>query len=126
MAGYVEPIRKQIEDRLEELQPYLQEAAQLQTALAVLLDVRSAPLAFDPPLGHSTRAPYARGRRRASRGANREVILRLVGERPGITAREVADQTAISVPVAHTTISQLKSKGILERDGHGIKLAEQR
>ncbi len=71
------------------------------------------------------RAPYAGGKsRHAPRGANREAILKLVGERPGISAAEVAEITNIAKPTVRTTISQLKRKGILEPGGaNGVKLA---
>ena len=74
----------------------------------------------------SGRAPYAGGKsRRAPRGANREAILSVVRERPGVSAAEVASITRIAKPTVHTTISQLKRKGILEPEGSGgVKLAK--
>ena len=45
-------------------------------------------------------------------------------ERPGVSAAEVAEITRIAKPTVHTTISQLKRKGILEPEGSGgVKLA---
>jgi Winged helix-turn-helix DNA-binding len=128
MADLVGQIQRDIERRLAELRPLIEEKDQLETVLAALKNgggggapARSA--------GRSTanagRARYAAGRgRRAPRGANREAILGVVRERPGITAREVADVTQIAKPTVHTTISQLKRKGILAPEGaNGVKLA---
>ena len=48
-------------------------------------------------------------------------------ERPGVSAAEVAEITKIAKPTVHTTISQLKRKGILEPEGaNGVKLARGR
>ena len=42
-----------------------------------------------------------------------------------MSAAEVAEITKIAKPTVHTTISQLKRKGILEPEGaNGVKLAK--
>ena len=132
MAELVGQIQRDIEKRLRELRPLIEEKEQLEAVLAALNGDYSAPAngtaarsrarATASPSG---RAPYAGGKsRRAPRGANREAILKLVGERPGISAAEVAEITNIAKPTVHTTISQLKRKGILEPEGaNGVKLA---
>lgn len=131
MAELVGQIQRDIEKRLRELRPLIEEKEQLEAVLAALNGDYGAPAngggrgrtrATATPSG---RAPYAGGKsRRAPRGANREAILKLVGERPGISAAEVAEITNIAKPTVHTTISQLKRKGILEPEGaNGVKLA---
>ena len=108
----------------------LEEKDRLEAVLAALKNGHSvaAPVARSraaaPAAG--SRAPYAGGKsRRAPRGANREAILKVVRERPGVSAAEVADVTRIAKPTVHTTISQLKRKGILEPEGaNGVKLAK--
>lgn len=132
MADLVGQIQRDIEKRLKELRPLIDEKDQLEAVLAALSgDYVPANGTATParpraraaaPAG---RAPYAGGKsRRAPRGANREAILKLVGERPGISAAEVAEITNIAKPTVHTTISQLKRKGILEPEGaNGVKLA---
>jgi DNA-binding transcriptional ArsR family regulator len=135
MADLVGQIQRDIEKRLKELRPLIEEKDQLEAVLAALsgdytaangsgsgtAPARPRPRAAAPV----SRAPYAGGKsRRAPRGANREAILKLVGERPGISAAEVAEITNIAKPTVHTTISQLKRKGILEPEGaNGVKLA---
>ncbi len=131
MAELVGQIQRDIEKRLRELRPLIEEKEQLEAVLAALNGDYSAPAngnAGRPrarAAAPSGRAPYAGGKsRRAPRGANREAILKLVGERPGISAAEVAEITNIAKPTVHTTISQLKRKGILEPEGaNGVKLA---
>jgi predicted HTH transcriptional regulator len=132
MADLVAQIQRDIEKRLKELRPLIEEKEQLEAVLAALngeqvangsatSGSRTRARAATP-----ARAPYAGGKaRRAPRGANREAILKVVGEHPGISAAEVAEITNIAKPTVHTTISQLKRKGILEPEGaNGVRLAE--
>lgn len=130
MADLVGQIQRDIEKRLAELRPLIEEKEQLEAVLAALTN-GSAVAAPAPSRARATttrsaaRAPYAGGKsRRAPRGANREAILSVVRERPGVSAAEVAEITRIAKPTVHTTISQLKRKGILEPEGSGgVKLA---
>lgn len=134
MADLVGQIQRDIEKRLSELRPLIEEKDQLEAVLAALSGdyvpanggaTSNAPRPRARAAASAGRAPYAGGKsRRAPRGANREAILKLVGERPGISAAEVAEITNIAKPTVHTTISQLKRKGILEPEGaNGVRLA---
>jgi DNA-binding transcriptional ArsR family regulator len=130
MADLVGQIQRDIEKRLQELRPLIEEKERLEAVLAALTNGSSAAVAAAPRARATTtrpaaRAPYASGKgRRAPRGANREAILSVVRERPGVSAAEVAEITQIAKPTVHTTISQLKRKGILEPEGSGgVKLA---
>lgn len=131
MADLVGQIQRDIEKRLQELRPLIEEKERLEAVLAALKNGSAAVSSAPRPRATTTttrvpgRAPYAAGRgRRAPRGANREAILTVVRERPGVSAAEVAEITRIAKPTVHTTISQLKRKGILEAEGSGgVKLA---
>lgn len=128
MADLVGQIQRDIEKRLAELRPLIEEKEQLEAVLAALTNgttAAAAPRARGGAARAAGRAPYAGGKsRRAPRGANREAILNVVRERPGVSAAEVAAITRIAKPTVHTTISQLKRKGILEPEGSGgVKLA---
>jgi DNA-binding transcriptional ArsR family regulator len=129
MADLVGQIQRDIEKRLQELRPLIEEKERLEAVLAALKNGSAAAPAPPRPRATTTRpasrAPYAAGKgRRAPRGANREAILTVVRERPGVSAAEVAEITRIAKPTVHTTISQLKRKGILEPEGSGgVKLA---
>jgi hypothetical protein len=132
MAALGAQIQRDIERRLQELRPLLDEKQQLEAVLTALTSEPNGTAASRPraraaaPAAAGPRAPYAGGkRRRAPRGANREAILKVVRERPGVSAAEVASVTKIAKPTVHTTISQLKRKGILESEGaNGVKLAK--
>jgi len=130
MTDLVGQIQRDIEKRLQELRPLLEEKERLEAVLAALTNGHAAPPSAarsrPAPSSAGARAPYAGGKsRRAPRGANREAILSVVRERPGVSAAEVASITRIAKPTVHTTISQLKRKGILEPEGSGgVKLAK--
>ena len=51
----------------------------------------------------------------APRGANREAILGIVGERPGVTASEISDVTKISRAVTYNTLAKLIEQGLLAK-----------
>jgi predicted HTH transcriptional regulator len=132
MADLVGQIQRDIEKRLQELRPLIEEKERLEAVLAALKNGSAATTSAPRARATTTtpraggRAPYAAGKgRRAPRGANREAILTVVRERPGVSAAEVAEITRIAKPTVHTTISQLKRKGILEPEGSGgVKLAK--
>ncbi|HEY4279240.1 MAG TPA: winged helix-turn-helix transcriptional regulator [Conexibacter sp.] len=60
---------------------------------------------------------------RAPRGANRDAILQLVEERPGVSVAEIASVTKIAKPTVATTVSKLKREGVLADEAGGVKLA---
>jgi Fic family protein len=133
MADLVGQIQRDIERRLQELRPLLAEKDKLEAVLVALTGDANGGAPRPRARARATaavavaeRAPYAGGKqRRAPRGANREAILAVVRERPGVSAAEVAEVTKIAKPTVHTTISQLKRKGILEPEGaNGVRLAK--
>lgn len=105
---------KEIERQLAEHEPLLRERDQIQAALeqppfAENIRVRPAEAAKRAP---ATRKPAAK---RAPRGANREAILTLVGERPGVSASEIASVTKIARAVTYNTLAKLVELGRLEK-----------
>jgi len=129
-------LKQEIEARLAELRPLIAEIEQLEAAKAALL-AREEPPA---PASRAIRAKPARraarggarARRgaaakgdgeRAPRGANRDAILALVEERPGVSVAEIASVTKIAKPTVATTVSKLKREGVLADEAGGVKLA---
>ena len=121
MADLVGQIQRDIEKRLQELRPLIEEKEQLEAVLAALTNGSStaapaAPRARAATTRSAARAPYAAGKgRRAPRGANREAILSVVGDRPGATAAEISDVTKISRAVTYNTLAKLIEQGKLEK-----------
>lgn len=54
-------------------------------------------------------------RKRAPRGANREAVLRLVAERPGITTSELVASSGVERRTFYTLLSTLTKHGAVER-----------
>ena len=103
---------KDIERQLAEHEPLLRERAQIEAALA------------QPPFAASTASRPVAGKRaarkaaaapRAPRGANRDAILKVVDERPGVTASEISDVTKIARPVTYNTLAKLVEQDRLEK-----------
>lgn len=112
----------QIDTRLAALRPLAVEYQQLESARAVLVADYSTGSA-SPRAARSPARQAAQSRRRAPRGANREAILRLARERPGISVSEIAEATRIGKPTIHSTVYALKRRGILDATSDGVKLA---
>jgi hypothetical protein len=133
-------LKQEIEARLAELRPLIAEIEQLEAAKDALLARGELPAA---PVAAPARRRAARngGRRaaraaapavpaapkgdgeRAPRGANRDAILALVEERPGVSVAEIASVTKIAKPTVATTVSKLKREGVLADEAGGVKLA---
>jgi DNA-binding transcriptional ArsR family regulator len=126
MADPIAQLRHDLQKRLREID---RELADIQG----LLDERQRiQRALDqPPFadGRTTRRaqslrarPASKGtaprkaRTRAPRGANREAIIAIAGDRPGVTATEIAQATTISRPVVAATASKLANQGLLTKE----------
>lgn len=131
-------LKQEIEARLAELRPLIAEIEQLEAAKAALLagpDAAAAPAArraAKPARRARTRraaakAPASEAAKgdgdRAPRGANRDAILKVVDERPGVSVAEIASVTKIAKPTVATTVSKLKREGVLADEAGGVKLA---
>mgnify|MGYP001237701480 CR=1 FL=1 len=123
-------LKREIEARLAELRPFVEEAEQLEAAKAALLASAEGPARGAAPRERAARTTRGRRRRegdggaqRAPRGSNREAILRLVEERPGVSVAEIAAVTKIAKPTVASTVSKLKREGVLADEAGGVKLA---
>jgi hypothetical protein len=54
-------------------------------------------------------------RKRAARGANREAVLRVIGERPGVSARALAAASEVTGGTLYTLLRRLTQEGTLEK-----------
>jgi hypothetical protein len=107
---------KAVERELAGLEPLLLERERLQAALALPPFAAYAPAPAPAPARRRAKAaPARRTRTRAPRGANREAILKLVGERPGVSAAEIAGVTKITRAVTYNTLSKLVEQGRLAK-----------
>jgi transposase-like protein len=135
----IDRIRNDIDSRLEELRPQIEEIPRLEAVLAALDavggDGQSERVATRTPRGGgrtrgrgaaaaTTRSRTSRPRRRARRGQRREEFLQLVKGSPEITIAEAARQIGVSPPQISTLVRRLEEEGVIHRsDGRFVLVA---
>jgi predicted transcriptional regulator len=118
LASKLEEIRRTAEHRLQEIEPLIAEADRLRDVLSVIDQQQQPERAGQAPNGNGAHASV-----RAPKGANKRTIVELVTERPGITAAQIAEITAIKRSVVASTVSRLKRHGVLETHERGVRVA---
>ena len=116
MADFLDEKRREIEARLKELRPLVDEYDRLQKAAAALAGVGNggAKQARGPRSGATRRR--GRGRPRGT-GKRAQQALELVRARPGITIRELADAMGIHANYLYRVMPTLVSEGkVVKRD----------
>jgi hypothetical protein len=115
MADFLDEKRREIEARLKELRPMVDEYDRLQKAAAALAGVGGN--------GRARQARASRGPRRRGRGRPRgtgkraQQALELVRARPGITIRELAEAMGIHANYLYRVMPTLESEGqVVKRD----------
>jgi CRP-like cAMP-binding protein len=129
----VEAARKMLEDRRAELHAELQNIEEAIAALGGKVaatvgsatgrlrtgrrrgPVRTAPAAAAPAAPAS---PTPAPRRRRRRGGTRsEQALKLISEKPGLTASQIATQLGIKPNYMYRVLGELESEGKVRKDG---------
>jgi hypothetical protein len=111
MADFLDEKRKEIDARLKELRPLVDEYNRLEKAASALAGVG----------GNSTTRPArrrgrGRGRPRGS-GTRAKEALELVRARPGMTIAELADAMGIKANYLYRVMPTLESEGqVVKRD----------
>jgi len=115
VSDFIGDLRRDLENRLKEVDRELAGVEHLMRERERLQQALSMP-PFASPTRAATKGTSPRKQRtRAPRGANREAILSVVGDRPGTTAAEIADVTKISRAVTYNTLAKLVEQGKLEK-----------
>jgi hypothetical protein len=111
MADFLAEKRREIDARMRELRPAVEEYERLQQAAAALAGVGNGG-------GRASRAPRRRGRGRPrGSGTRAKQALELVRARPGITIRELADTMGIHANYLYRVMPTLESEGqVVKRD----------
>jgi CRP-like cAMP-binding protein len=128
MADFLEEKKREINTRLKELRPLVDEFHRLEAAAAALGGVPGAT-------GNSgaARAPARRARRRrttTSAGSGRrgrprgsgtrsKQALELVASRPGITIPEIAEAIGIQQNYLYRVLPALQKDGLVRKEGRG-------
>jgi hypothetical protein len=121
MADFLDEKRKEIDARLRELRPMVDEYNRLEKAAAALSGVGGAGRATTSPrrrrsAGSGGGAGRRRGRPRGS-GNRAKQALDLVRTRPGITIKEMASAMKIQPNYLYRVMPTLESEGqVVKRD----------
>ena len=111
MTDFLDEKRKEIDARLKELRPLVDEYNRLEKAAAALRGVTDGGAS-------ATRAPRRRGRGRPrGSGTRAKQALELVRARPGITIAELAEAMGIHANYLYRVMPTLESEGqVVKRD----------
>ena len=112
MADFLDEKRKEIDARMRELRPAVEEYQRLEKAAAALADVGGASAQAT-----RRRAGPSRGRPRGS-GTRAKQALELVRTRPGITIAQMAEAMDIKANYLYRVMPALEADGqVQRRDG---------
>lgn len=123
MADFLDAKRKEIQDRLKELRPLVDEFHRLEAAERALSGVETKPAAAAPSRRRRS-ATSSNGRRGRPRGSGTRAAqaLQLVGERPGITIPELAEAMGIKQNYLYRVMPGLADDGKVTKSGRGWHL----
>ncbi|MEP6954386.1 MAG: hypothetical protein ABI950_10030 [Solirubrobacteraceae bacterium] len=126
MPDFLEEKKREINTRLKELRPLVEEFHRLEAAAAALEGLpaggRSAATAATPRKrrsgGSSGGGTGRRGRPRGS-GTRSKQALELVRTRPGITIPEIAEAMDIQQNYLYRVLPSLQKDGLVRKEGRG-------
>jgi hypothetical protein len=126
MADFLDEKKREIDARLKELRPLVEEYHRLEAAAAALDGVGGTATPSAPPRrgrrrgSSSTPAsgPRRRGRPRGS-GTRSKEALELVRGRPGITIPEIAEAMGIQQNYLYRVLPALQKDGLVRKEGRG-------
>jgi hypothetical protein len=125
VTDFLDEKRKEIDTRLRELQPLVDEYQRLEQAAAALAGVTKSGPARSGSARSSQRAASRRrdgGRKRGRpRGSGKRAIQahELVSARPGITIPELADAMKIQTNYLYRVMPTLQAEGKIRKEGKG-------
>lgn len=121
MADFLDAKVREIEERLQELRPLIEEFHRLEAASVALDDVGSsgAPVRRRPaPATNGAVRARPRGRRGGDNTRAAQTV-ELVRTQPGITIPELAEHMGIKPNYLYRVLPQLADEGKVRRDGKG-------
>ncbi|MDA0173296.1 hypothetical protein OJ998_29605 [Solirubrobacter taibaiensis] len=135
MADFLDEKRKEIQARLKELKPYVEEYELLQAADSALSGIGNGA-ASAPRTAASSSTPARRSPKRAAGGGGARrgrpkgggtrsaQALDLVKERPGITIPELAEAMGIQQNYLYRVMPGLAEEGKVTKSGRGWHIRE--
>lgn len=124
MSDFLAQKRQEIQDRLNELKPLVEEADRLQAALSALDGASGIPA------GKPTRRKAPRTARKRTTGTGKPgrpkgtgkrqaETLALVIKQPGISISEIAAQTGVQQSYLYRVMPSLQKEGLVRKEGRG-------
>ena len=124
MSDFLAQKRQEIQDRLNELKPLVEEADRLQAALSALDGASGIP-AGKPARRKAPRTARKRttgtgkpGRPKGT-GKRQAETLALVIKQPGISISEIAAQTGVQQSYLYRVMPSLQKEGLVRKEGRG-------
>jgi hypothetical protein len=118
MADFLAEKRREIEARMKELRPAVDEYNRLEQAAAALAGVGTTGGRAPSAARSSNGRRRGRGRPRGS-GTRAKQALELVRARPGITIRELAESMGIHANYLYRVMPTLESEGLVVKRDRG-------
>jgi hypothetical protein len=125
VADFLDEKRKEIQDRLKELRPLVDEFHRLEAAERALSGVGPKPVAGAPRRRRSTSSSNGRRGRPRGSGTRAAQALQLVEEQPGITIPELAEKMGIKQNYLYRVMPSLADEGKVTKSGRGWHLSNQ-
>ena len=124
MADFLDEKRKEIQARLKELKPLVEEYERLEAAERALSGVGAstvAPARTSAPTRRRRSGSTGTGRRGRPRGSGTRAVqaLELVKARPGITIPELAEAMGIKQNYLYRVMPSLADEGRVTKSGRG-------
>src|SRR5262245_2646234 len=126
MADFLEEKKREIDARLKELRPLVDEYHRLEAAAAALEGLPSSAGNASPPTTRRrsrTRSTTGQGTGRRGRprgsGTRSKQALELVRSRPGITIPEIAEAIGIQQNYLYRVLPALQKDGLVRKEGRG-------
>jgi hypothetical protein len=134
MADFLDEKRREMQDRLKELRPLVDEFYRLEAAVAALDGVGTQPApgvatrrrssgggSGSSSSGGSSSSSSGNGRRGRPRGTGTRgrQALELVQNNPGITIPEIAEQMGIQQNYLYRVLPGLQKEGQIRKEGKG-------
>jgi hypothetical protein len=119
MTDFLDEKRKEIQARLKELKPLVDEYRRLESAERALAGVESKPASS--PARRSRSASSSNGRRGRPKGSGTRALqaLELVRARPGISIPELAEAMGIKQNYLYRVMPTLAEQGQVVKSGRG-------
>jgi CRP-like cAMP-binding protein len=127
MADFLEEKKREINARLKELRPMVDEFHRLEKAAAALEGVPAGngdgPAAAPARRGRRRNAAASASTRRRGRprgsGTRAKQALELVRSKPGITIPEIAEAIGIQQNYLYRVLPSLQKEGLVRKEGRG-------